>query len=439
MADLRRILVIGGGFAGIAATRALARRLPEGVELVLVSEDSATCFTPMLPEVAGAAIFPEQVAAPLRQILGIGRRSRAPRFIMGRVEGIDRAARTATIATLAGPLELGWEQLVLAVGARARLDLLPGMAEHALPLKTIGDALAIRNRVLEQLAMAELATAPGAAARAVTFLVVGGGFSGVELAGAIACYARSAHRAYPHAPERPRILLVHDGARLLPELPEPLGRAALRTLERLGVAVRLETGVQTIEAQGAILADGSRIEAGTVIATIGTMPSPLVPGLGLALDRGRLVVGAHLATPGDPRIWAIGDCAAVPNAHDGALAPPTAQFAVRQGRALAANILAAIDGRPLHPFRYAPRGSLAAIGHMDGVAEIFGLRLTGLPAWLLWRAWYLALMPSFGRRLRIWLEWTLSMVLPLDITHLRFHRSADRALSASPQTRRIAA
>lgn len=434
-----RILVVGGGFAGIAATRALARGLPEGWELVLVSEDSATCFTPMLPEVAGAAIFPEQVAAPLRQILGIGRSTRAPRFIMGRAVAIDRQARTARIETLGGPLDLGWDHLVLGVGSRARLDLLPGMAEHALPLKTIGDALAIRNRVLEQLARAELAQDPGVPARLATFLVIGGGFSGVELAGALACSTRSARRYYPDAPARPRILLVHDGARLLPELPEPLGQAALRTLGRLGVEVRLTTGVRAIGEDGVTLADGSLLEAGTVMATIGTSPSPLIVGLGLALDRGRLAVGPDLRTPTDPRVWAVGDCAAIPNALDGSIAPPTAQFAVREGRALAGNLRAAIAGRPPVPFRYRPRGSLAAIGHMDGVADLLGLKLTGLPAWLAWRAWYLALMPTFGRRLRIWIEWTWSMAFPLDITHLRFHRSIDRAVDSARPTTRIAA
>ena len=431
-APVRTLAIVGGGFAGTTLAKALSGRLPPGWQLLLVSEESYTTFNPMLPEVVGAGVFPEHVVAPIREMLpGV-------RFVMGAVRDVLPSARRLVCDTLSGPLELAYDQLVLAVGQRARLDLLPGMAEHALPLKLVGDAMHIRNRVLQALARIELTYDPAQRQALGHVVVVGGGFSGVEVAGAIADFMHSARRHYPKARESLlRVSLVHDGERLLPELPATLGEAAAHSLTQRGVLVRCGAKVAQVHVDGVELADGEHLASATVVCTIGTQPNPLVTRLALPTLRGRIVAQADGRVDGAPGLWALGDCAALPNALDGRICPPTAQFAVAQARQLADNLLRTLRGEPTRPFAYAARGMMATTGHLKGVATLFGLRLTGLPAWLLWRGYYLLRMPTLGRKLRIWVEWTWGLFFPLDITHLRFTRTADvdRAPSSSSTPR----
>jgi len=418
----KAIVVVGGGFAGTTLAQALDGRLPSDHELILLSEESYTTFNPMLPEAVGASIFPEQVVAPIRQMLRHGR------FIMGRVSSIDKTRKTLVCSTLAGEVEVGYEHLVLAFGNRARLDLIPGLAEHALPLKTVGDAMHIRNVVLRRIARIELESDAALRRRLGHFVVIGGGFSGVEVAGELVDCLKSIRRYYPRvAAEELKVTILQDQPGLLPELPRELGAAALRSLGKRGVTVRLGARAEAVTDATVTLAGGELLGTATVICTIGTRPNGLVEALSVPTERGRIIVGADLAVQGAPGLWAIGDCALVVNARDGKLAPPTAQFAVREARCLAQNLLAAIAGRPTRPFDYRSRGSMAAIGHMKGVAEILGLRLSGLPAWLLWRAYYLSQMPTLGRKLRIFVEWSWGMFFPTDITHLRFTRSQELA------------
>jgi NADH dehydrogenase len=418
--DNRRIVIVGGGFAGTTLARALERRLPAGHEVLLVSEESYTTFNPMLAEVVGAAVFPEQVVAPLRQML------RRSRFVMGRVSGVDLARRELLAHTLAGPQRIGYENLVFAFGTRAHLALVPGLAEHALPLKLVGDALHIRNRVLQRVARIELENDPALRRRLGHFIVLGGGFSGVEVAGVLADFLRNARRYYPRVKaEELQVTVLQDAPRLLLELPDTLGQAAERSLRSRGVAVRLGARAASVDADGVTLADGQRIDGATVVCTVGTRPNPLVARLGLAQQRGRIETAPDLSVPGHPGLWAAGDCALVRNGLDGSTAPPTAQFAIAQAQALAANIVATLAGRPTQPFAHASRGMMATTGHLKGVAQVAGLQLTGLPAWLLWRAFYLLRMPTLGRKVRIGLEWTWSMCFASDITHLRFTRSPE--------------
>jgi len=431
-APARTLAIVGGGFAGTTLAKALSGRLPPGWQLLLVSEESYTTFNPMLPEVVGAGVFPEHVVAPIREMLP------RVRFVMGAVRDVLPSTRRLVCDTLSGPLELAYDQLVLAVGQRARLDLLPGMAEHALPLKLVGDAMHIRNRVLQALARIELAYDPAQRQTLGHVVVVGGGFSGVEVAGAIADFLHSARRHYPKARESLlRVSLLHDGERLLPELPATLGEAAARSLAQRGVQVRCGSRVAQVHVDGVELADGEHLASATVVCTIGTQPNPLVSRLALPTLRGRVVTQADGRLDGAPGLWALGDCAAVPNALDGRICPPTAQFAVAQARQLADNLLRTLRGEPTRPFAYAARGMMATTGHLKGVATLFGLRLTGLPAWLLWRGYYLLRMPTLGRKLRIWVEWTWGLFFPLDITHLRFTRTVDvdRAPSSSSTSR----
>ncbi len=418
MNDLRTIAIVGGGFAGTTLARELDGALPPGYQLLLISEESYTTFNPMLPEAVSASIFPEQVVAPIRQMLTRGR------FIMGRVSAIDPVAKTLRCATLARELSVAYAHLVLAFGNRARLDLIPGLAQHALPLKTVGDALHIRNMVLRCMAQIELEDDPAVRRRLGHFVVIGGGFSGVEVAGELVDCLKSIRRYYPRvALDELRVTVLQDQPRLLLELSERLGAAAHRSLAARGVDVRTGIRAVAVSAEAVTLADGTMLPSATVICTIGTRPNALVEGLGLPTERGRIVVNGDLSIRNRPGLWAIGDCAQVPNALDGKLAPPTAQFAVREARCLARNLIAVLSGRPTQLFRYRPRGSMAAIGHRKGVADLFGIPLSGLPAWLLWRAYYLSQMPTLGRKVRIFVEWTWGMFFPTDITHLRFTRS----------------
>ncbi len=424
MPPAHRIVIIGGGFAGATLARGLAGRLPPGWEALLLSEESTTTYNPLLPEVVGAAIFPEQVVAPLRQVVGL---RRGGRFVMGRATEVDLAARTVGCETLAGKQRFAYDHLVLAFGTRARLDLIPGMAEHAVPLKTVGDALHIRNLVLRRIARIELETEPARRRQLGHFVVIGGGFSGVEVAGALADCLKGIARYYPGvAPDEMQVTLLQDLPCLLPELPERLGLAALQTLRRAGVEVRLGTSATRIGSDGVTLKDGGRLASETVIATIGTRPNALAVTLGLPLERGRLRVDPTLRVAGHDDVWACGDCALVPNSHDGSLSPPTAQFAVQQAKLLARNLLAVLRESAPRPFRYRPRGMMASVGHLDGVASLPGLSLRGMPAWLLWRAYYLSQMPTLGRKLRIFVEWSWGMLFPPDITPIRFARSAEQ-------------
>jgi len=426
--DAKTIVVVGGGFAGTTVASALERGLPAGYRLLLLSEESYLTFNPMLPEALGASIFPEQVVAPIRQMLTRGR------FIMGRVHRIDATRRTLTATTLAGELTLDYEHLVLAFGNRARLDTIPGLEEHGFPLKTVGDAMHIRNMVLRRVAQIELEENSEFRRRLGRFVVIGGGFSGVETAGELVDCLRSIQRYYPRVgSDELKVTLLQDQPRLLPELSERLGHAAHTSLVARGVEVRTDARATLVSGRGVALAGGEIVGAATVICTIGTRPNALVERTPLPIERGRIVVNPDLSVQRVPGLWAIGDCALVVNGHDGKHAPPTAQFAVREARTLAANLLATLAGRPTRAFRHRPLGAMAAIGHRKGVAVVLGIPLSGLPAWLLWRAYYLAQMPTLGRKVRIFVEWTWGMFFPNDITHLRFHRSHEQDAAAVPE------
>lgn len=437
MNDARNIVIVGGGFAGTTLARSLERMLPAGLRVVLVSEESYTTFNPMLAEVVGAAVFPEHVVAPIRQML-----KPSSRFVMGRVTGLDAGRKMLVASTLAGRQEIAFEHLVLAFGTRANMELVPGLAEHALPLKLIGDAMFIRNRVLQRVARIELETDPALRRRLGHFVVIGGGFSGVEVAGTLGDFLRGVRRYYPRVgSDELRVTVLEGADRLLLELPESLGAAAHRSLMQRGIDVRLKARAASVDANGVMLEGGEgldALDAATVICTIGTKANPLAAMLGLPLQRGRIVATPDLSVADLESVWAIGDCALIRNDDPRAsavaapvFAPPTAQFAVAEARALAKNIAARIAGRPTVAFHYTSKGSMATTGHLKGVAQLFGVRLSGLPAWLLWRAYYLLKMPTLGRKLRIWVEWTWAMFFAADITHLRFTRTHEADAEAA--------
>lgn len=414
------IVIAGAGFAGTTLVRALERNTPEGWQVLLISEESYTTFNPMLAEVVGAAVFPEHVIAPVREMI-----DRA-QFIMGRIQHIDSHQRSLRCETLAGVQDIAYDHLVLAFGQRANINIIPGMAEHALPLKLVGDAMFIRNRILQRLARIELTTDTAERRCIGHFVVVGGGFSGVEVAGAMADFIHSARRSYPRIAEGDTdVTLLHDGDRLLPELPPKLGEAAAKSLRQRGVTVRLGARATCVHERSVTLLDTTLLAADTVVCTIGARSNPLAEKLGVPLVRGRIATAVDGSVAGHPGLWALGDCAATPNGDAGAVCPPTAQFAVAQARQLAANLLSHIQGRSTTPFQYKSRGMMATTGHLKGVAEVAGVQLSGLFAWMAWRAYYLMLMPTLGRKVRIFVEWSWAMFFPLDITHLRFTRTGE--------------
>jgi NADH:ubiquinone reductase (H+-translocating) len=437
MNDSKNIVIVGGGFAGTTLARALEQRLPAGHQVVLVSEESYTTFNPMLAEVVGASVFPEHVVAPIRQML------RRSRFVMARVTDVDFTQRRLTAQTLAGQQAIPYEHLVFAFGTRANLDLVPGLAQHALPLKLVGDAMFIRNRVLQRVARIELESDSDLRRRLGHFIVIGGGFSGVEVAGELADFLAGACRYYPHVrPDELKVTILQDADRLLLELPESLGLSAAKSLRSRRIDVRLKARAAAVDADGVMLADGQRIEGATVICTIGTRPNPLVERLDLRLQRGRIETASDLSVISAPNVWAIGDCALVRNhvadprraPHPGPVvptsyAPPTAQFAVAQAHTLAHNLVERIAQRPTRAFAHVSKGMMATTGHLKGVAQVAGLRLSG---WMLWRAYYLLRMPTLGRKLRIWVEWTWGMFFAADITHLRFTRTSEADAEAVP-------
>ena len=429
----KNIVIVGGGFAGARLAERLEGRLPEHWQVTLLSRENFITYSPLLPEVVGASVLPGHVIAPLRQL------TVNTRVCMVQVTDIDLAARTVSYLG-EGEGTVHYDELVLACGQGADLSLVKGMARYALPLKTLGDALFMRNRAIVRLEQAELQPDRELRRWLSSFVVIGGGFSGVEVASGLMDFLRASRRYY-RSIDDVRVHLVHSGDRLLPELSPTLGRFAEREMREQGIDVRLNARCMRVDDRGITLKDGEILTAGTVICTIGTAPNALIAGLPLPKQRGRLEVAPDMSVPSAPGLWALGDCAAVPNARDGSTSPPTAQFAERQAQQLAANLVRKARGESTRPFSYRPLGQLASVGHNKAVAELLGVKLTGFIAWLMWRGVYLLKIPTLGRKVRLFLEWNWAMFFPPDISHLGYARTRRTAPAAreEPDERRVAA
>ena len=413
----KHLVVVGGGFAGTKITRALEHTLPPDWTLTLISQDNFITFNPLLPEVVGASILPGHVVAPHRQML------RCSHVFMAEVTEIDTVNRIVHyLGEGAGTIR--YDQLVLSCGTNADLDVVKGMNDYALPLKTLGDALFLRNRIISRLEQADVQ--PDAQHRRwlMTFVVVGGGFSGVETAGELTDFLYASLRYYKRIrPEDIRLVVLHSGDRLLPELSPSLGAFTFRKMRARDVDVRLNARAVRVTDRGVHLDDGRFIEGGTVIWTIGTQPNLLLDDIPAPKSRGRLIVNPDLSVSGVDGVWAAGDCAAVVNALDGKICPPTAQFAEAQAKQLAANIMRRLTGAPTRPFRYRPKGQISSVGHNKAVAEVFGLKLSGFVTWLMWRGLYLLRIPTLARKSRLFLEWNWAMFFPPDVAHLGYRRT----------------
>jgi NADH dehydrogenase len=419
--ETKTVVIIGGGFAGARLAQDLERRLPAKWSIALLSRENFITYNPLLPEVVGASLLPGHVIAPLRQML---KRTRVHMVQVTRIDTAERAVHYSDDDTGGGaPGMLRYDHLVVACGQGANLAIVKGMERHALPLKTLGDALYLRNRAIERLERAELEMDRDMQRWLTTFIVIGGGFSGVEVAGGLADFLRASARFYRSIdPEHVRVHVVHGTDRLLPELPPTLGEFTRTQMMAQGIDVRLNARAAQVDEHGVTLADGEKLAGGTVVCTIGTAMNPLIANLPFPKVRGRLTVAADMSVPGSDNVWSLGDCAAVPNARDGSVSPPTAQFANQQARQLAANMARRIAGTATLPFSYKAIGQLSAIGHNKAVAELFGLRITGFVAWLLWRGVYILKIPTLGRKVRVFLEWNWAMFFPPDIAHLGYTR-----------------
>jgi NADH dehydrogenase len=408
----KRIVIAGGGFGGIYAALELDRwlfRFPD-VDVTLVNRDNFFLFTPMLHEVAASDLDITNIVNPVRKLLS------KVEFFDGDVEGIDLESRVVRVSHGTPDLhahELPYDHLVLSLGSITNFFGLPGLEERAITMKSLGDAIAIRNRMLEE-AESECG-APGRH-HLVTFVVAGGGFAGVETIAGMNDFIHQALPFYPHIPkDKIRMVLVHPGEVILPELSEKLGRYAERKLEGRGVEIRRRTKVSCVTEKGVCLSDGTEIDAATIVWTAGTQPHPLVKTLPCKLDRGKVCVDEYLQVAGYPGVWALGDCALVPDAATGKFHPPTAQHAMRQGKRVARNILSELRGAPKKKFSFQTLGQLASLGRRTGVANILGVNFSGFVAWWLWRTIYLAKLPRLEKKLRVALDWTWDLVFSKDL------------------------
>ena len=414
----KRILILGGGFAGAYTALHLEKRLAgvPDVEIVLAAKENFVLFTPMLHEVAAGDVAITDVVQPLRKML------RRTRVLIVEIELIDLAGKRVHIvqSDLAQAFDLTYDQLVLALGTVPNFHRTPGIEERALTMKTLGDAILLRNRMVEALDIADNHPDEAERMAMLTVVVAGGGFAGAETAGAVNDFLRGAIRFYPNLREGMlRIVLVHPGEVILPELNESLGRYAQTKLNRRGVEIRLKTGVAGYDGKELTLSDGTKITTRLVVWTAGITPSPLVSGLPAAKDRNRVLVNACLQIPQWPGVWALGDCVAIPDStNPGKYCPPTAQHAIREAAVLAANIVAEMRGQALQPFRFKTLGMLAAIGRRAGVAEILGMKFSGFIAWALWRNIYLFKLPGLQKKVRVAIDWALDLVFSKDIVEL---------------------
>ena len=396
------VLIVGGGFAGSYVARRLGR-----AGATIVNPTNFMLYTPLLPEAASGAVEPRRVAVPIRTMCP------EAELLVGSVREIDAERRAALVETETGPVRVIYEEIVIALGALTR-KAPAAIGDHALEFKDLADAIALRNHVLHQLDLADADL--DSAERRLTFAFVGAGYAGVEALTELHDLVRGAMRHYPRLRDvEPRWMLVDAGDRVLAQAPTGLGDYALRDLRRRGIDVRLETRLESVDAGGATLSDGTRIDTATLVWAAGVTANPLAERLGLPTDAyGRVTVDEYLRVEGMPHAWSLGDCAAVPNAATpGVFDPPTCQHALRQAKRLAGNL----RGRE-KPYGYRTLGQVASLGHRRGIAQVPGMRLRGYAGWLVTRGYHLMQLPSITRRSRVMTDWLTAALFRRDIAEL---------------------
>ncbi len=412
-----QIVILGGGFGGVYTAMHLEKLLAHerDVDITLVNRENFFLFTPMLHEVAASDLDITHIVNPIRKLL------HRANFFEGDVEYIDLLNKCVSVSHGYEPHthELPYDHLVLALGSITNFFNLPGLEDHALTMKSLGDAIHIRNRLIANLEEACSECAVQGRAPLLSVVVAGGGFAGVETIAGINDFLRESVKFYPNLSEEMlRVVLVHPGAVILPELGPKLGAYAQKKLLQRGVDIRTNTRVTGMTEHEVTLSDGSTIPSSTVVWTAGTSPNPLLTALPCTKERGRMVVNAYMEVPEWPGVWALGDCALVPDPKTGMPYPPTAQHALRQGKVLARNITATMRVGQKKPFIFSTLGQLAAIGKRTGVANILGVNFSGFIAWWLWRTIYLSKLPRVEKKLRVMLDWTLDLIFSKDLVQL---------------------
>lgn len=413
------IAIVGGGFAGIAVARRLEERLhPNEAEIVLLSRENYTLFTPMLPEVTSGELEVRHVVTPIRAQL------RRTRFVLADVDEVDVGKRIISyhhVLTRRNVVQ-PFDHVVFALGSSTSDFGLPGVAEHTWALKSLEDAELLRNHLVWLLELADTIDDEARRRRLLTIAVVGGGFTGVETAGEISELFRSVLRFYKRLQsESVHVVLIEAGPVLLAGLPAKMGTYSRRILERRGVEVLTGDGVASADETGLTLQSGRRIDSEAIVWSAGVKPSPTIAKVALPkTKRGAVETASDMSVPGFSGVWALGDCAAIPDG-DGGTYPMTAQHAIREGPRLAENIVATLRGRPTKPFRYQTLGMMAALGGRKAVAQLPGNRvITGFLAWFFWRTYYLLRLPGLDRKMRVAFDWTLELIFPRDTAELRF-------------------
>jgi NADH dehydrogenase len=421
-----RIVVLGGGFGGVATARHLERllRAHSDLEITLVSRENFFVLTPLLFEACSGRLELRHCAQPIRAAL------RRARFVEATVEGVDVQRQIVRAVTAGGATtELPYDHLVVALGASTNEQLIPG-SSNAFTFKTMADALVLRNHLIEQFERADASADSTKRQTCLTVVIIGGGLVGVELLGELTAFADDVLRFYPRLRrEEIRFRLFEAGPRILPEIDEKLAAVAGRVLQARGAALRVATPVRSIESGRVHLANET-IDAATMVLAAGIVPSAIASAIPVVHDqRGRIAVDETMRSRSHPQVWALGDCAAIPG-PDGRPYPALAQHTVREARQLARNIHAVIAGRGPAPFVFQPLGTMASLGHTRAVARVFGAPLTGFPAWWIRRTYYLFQMPRWDRRLRIVLDWTIALFFRPDITKIELRVEREQVRQA---------
>jgi NADH dehydrogenase len=398
------VLVLGGGFAGAYVARLLGER-----GATIVSQENFMLYTPMLPEAASGTLEPRHTVVPLRVMCPHSD------LLLGNLRSVDIEAQTATIATEEGEVVVWWQELVLALGAIPRVVAVPGLAEHGLSFKSLPDAIHLRNHVLRQLEAADAASDDAVRRMHLSFVFVGAGYAGVEALAELSDLVSDAMRYYPRLRDVPQRWVIVDAApKILPEIPRRLGEYASRELAERGVEIHVGTILQSVSDREAVLGDGTRIPTSTLVWTAGVRANPILHDLGVPLDdRHRVEVDEFLRVRDATNIWALGDCARVPNTKADAPDPPTCQHALRQARRLAKNLQG-----DLQPYGYRMLGQVATLGRYKGIADVLGIRLRGFPGWFVTRSYHLYQLPLAQRRTRVVVDWTVSLLFRRDLAEL---------------------
>jgi len=413
----KNILILGGGFGGVYTAMHLEKlfKRRSDIRITLVNKENFLLFTPMLHEIAASDLDPTHIVNPIRTLL------KRTQFILGEVNEINLTQKTVKIdhGYDHHSHDLQYDYLVLAMGCTTNFFGLPGVEENALTMKSLGDAMALRNRLIEHLEEADTECAASQCGPLMTFVVAGGGFAGIETIASVNDFIRDSLRFYPGiSADHVRMIVAHPGDVILPELGPELGRYAQAKLQKRGVEIRTNTKVNRATPNEITFSDGETISCRTLIWTAGTVPHALLGSLPCQRERGRVCVNDNLEVVEYPGVWALGDCAHILNKRTGMPHPPTAQHAIREAKTVARNIFADVLGKSKRPFEFNTIGQLAAIGHRTGVAKVFGLKFSGFIAWWMWRSIYLAKLPRFEKKLRVALDWTLDLIFPKDLVKM---------------------